>query len=61
MIILPGPAFGEGKRKGLPPAMNIHVLSYLCGVAIYLFMCHHSLPFLVNVKEEHLLIVVQSL
>lgn len=31
-----------------PPAANIHGFGSLFGVAVYAFMCHHSLPSLVT-------------
>ena len=48
MIILAGIALGEGKGQGKPKIMKIGGLPNLFGVAVYSFMCHHSLPSLVT-------------
>ncbi|KHJ80906.1 hypothetical protein OESDEN_19414 [Oesophagostomum dentatum] len=48
MIVLASSQMLTNGPAVIPPAANIHGFGSLFGVAVYAFMCHHSLPALVT-------------
>ncbi|KIH59754.1 hypothetical protein ANCDUO_10004 [Ancylostoma duodenale] len=48
MILLASTQMMANGAATIPPAANIHGFGSLFGVAVYAFMCHHSIPSLVT-------------
>uniref|UniRef100_A0A8L8KLS5 Aa_trans domain-containing protein n=1 Tax=Heligmosomoides polygyrus TaxID=6339 RepID=A0A8L8KLS5_HELPZ len=48
MIFLASAQMAANGAATIPPAANIHGFGSLFGVAVYAFMCHHSLPSLIT-------------
>ncbi|VDM60090.1 unnamed protein product [Angiostrongylus costaricensis] len=48
MIVLASAQMITNGVPGTPPAVNVHGFGSLFGVAVYAFMCHHSLPSLIT-------------
>ncbi|VDK84434.1 unnamed protein product, partial [Cylicostephanus goldi] len=48
MIFLASAQMLANGTAGNPPAANIHGFGSLFGVAVYAFMCHHSIPSLIT-------------
>ncbi|KAE9419383.1 hypothetical protein Angca_003341, partial [Angiostrongylus cantonensis] len=48
MIVLASAQMITNGVPGTPPTVNVHGFGSLFGVAVYAFMCHHSLPSLVT-------------
>ncbi|CAB3400032.1 unnamed protein product [Caenorhabditis bovis] len=48
MIVLASMQLINDGAEGKPPVANVHGFGSLFGVAVYAFMCHHSLPSLVT-------------
>jgi amino acid permease len=48
MIVMALIQLGDSGAQASPPAANFHGFGSLFGVAVYAFMCHHSIPGLVT-------------
>ncbi|KAJ1362565.1 hypothetical protein KIN20_022166 [Parelaphostrongylus tenuis] len=48
MIVLASAQIMTNGIAGNPPTVNVHGFGSLFGVAVYAFMCHHSLPSLIT-------------
>lgn len=48
MIILASIQLLQKGPQANPPSVNVHGFGSFFGVAVYAFMCHHSIPGLVS-------------
>ncbi|KAL3092370.1 hypothetical protein niasHS_007579 [Heterodera schachtii] len=54
MIVLAIAQLAHNGPKGSPAPVNLHGFGSLFGVAVYAFMCHHSLPALITpIRNKH--------